>query len=114
MRKDSPTVAASAEIIAELSRFDLVIVGVGDCGSCTTWNIQDAVNLTNAGATAVAVVSDAFMPIAKAIAASLGRADLRMIPVPHPFGTLPDADLRRLAKESIPELSSNSSTGSNN
>ena len=56
------------------------------------------------GIPAVAVVTEEFVSLAKAIAASLKYPDLPMVVVPHPFEMLPVEQVRRLAEEKVQEL----------
>jgi len=56
------------------------------------------------GIPTVAVVTEEFVSLAKAIATSLKYPDLPMVVVPHPFEMLPVEQVRKLADEKVQEL----------
>src|SRR5207302_9305159 len=56
---------------------DIVITGAADCGSCTAYSVQDAIELEKAGRPAVVVTTTRFEPVAATLSASFGLAELR-------------------------------------
>ncbi|MCL8206901.1 MAG: hypothetical protein K6V97_02345 [Actinomycetia bacterium] len=50
------------------------------------------------------VVTDRFVNLAQAEAEALGRPDLRLVVVPHPFGGVPEATIRERARALAPEI----------
>ncbi len=52
----------------------------------------------------VTVVSSQFESLAKSAARSLGYPHLPMVVVPHPFETLSDEEILRIAEQKLPEL----------
>lgn len=75
---------------------DLVITAVGDCGSCTSYVIHDAIELEKRGSPTVSICSHEFVALGKAEAEALGMANLPMVIVPHPIGGI---DLKEVAKK---------------
>jgi hypothetical protein len=74
------------------------VVAVGDCGSCTSWAVHDSLKLLQAGLQGVLIVTEAFLPIAAATAASLGCSSLLPILVlPHPLVGRPEDQVEELA-----------------
>ena len=67
---------------------DFVLVGTGDCGSCTAWTVRAAVMLEEAGVPAVAVGTEVFEDQFRKEARQLGMAGLRCLFVEHPLGGL--------------------------
>jgi hypothetical protein len=79
---------ATEEERAELTkRADLVITGVGSCGSCTTRTVHDAMQCDMEGTPATAIVTEMFLPIARGVMDALGHPDYPIIVVPHPVWT---------------------------
>jgi hypothetical protein len=72
---------------------DFVVYALGDCGSCTSWCIRDAVELEALGVPTAVIVSKVFEPLGHFEAESLGMADLPLLVVPHPVASLPLAEL---------------------
>ncbi len=64
---------------------DLSILALGDCGSCTTWLILDAIKLEEQGTPTISVCSDIFAPFAHELAKSYGAGELRIAEVEHPL-----------------------------
>jgi len=56
------------------------------------------------GKTAVAVVTREFEALAHAMAANAGRSGLRVLALPYPLDTLPDAEVRGIARAHLGEL----------
>ena len=86
--KPGSAVRASDEVLDALMDCDAVVVAVGDCGSCTSWAVEDALALETRGIPAVPIVSASFVLLAQAIAAANGRAELPLAVVEHPIGSL--------------------------
>jgi len=76
---------------------DLVLLGSGDCGGCSTWSILDAVELERRGVATVTLCTDIFVPLARNLAASSGIPDLPLAVLAHPLATRTDDDLYALA-----------------
>ena len=58
----------------------------------------DAINLEKQGIPAVAVVTEPFIPTAKAMAELNGMPGYPFVVVPHPFGSLDEAAVRERAE----------------
>lgn len=64
---------------------DLCILALGDCGSCTTWLILDAIKLEKQGTPTISICSDVFASFARELAESYGAGQLRIVEVKHPI-----------------------------
>lgn len=73
---------------------DLVISGLGDCGSCSACSLQDALQFERLGIAASVVITDAFIDVCGRVAARLGFPGYQPVVVPHPAATRPDVWLR--------------------
>lgn len=61
--------------------------------------MHDSVYVAGRGKTAVAVVTREFEALARTMAANAGRSGLRILVLPYPLDTLPEHDVRRIARE---------------
>jgi hypothetical protein len=81
---------------------DAAIVGLGTCGSCTTFTIKDAVTIESRGKPVIAVVCEEFHEHARNVATHLGHGDLKILVLPYPLEARPDDELRAIAEEFYP------------
>ncbi|MGY1749651.1 UGSC family (seleno)protein [Modestobacter sp. SYSU DS0511] len=96
---------APEEMLAELrAEADVVVVGVGDCGSCSASAVADGLQLEAAGIPAVVLVSDAFRVSADAMAALQGTAGYEYVTTPHPVASLSREGVRARAERAVPEI----------
>jgi hypothetical protein len=104
-KKMSITDPVPPDILAELvAACDAVVVGVGDCGSCSASAVADGLALEAAGVPAVVVCSDAFGVTADAMAALQGSPGYRYVRIPHPLAPLGAAEVRERATTALPEI----------
>jgi hypothetical protein len=96
------------ETLAELDRLvaasEVMIVGLGNCGSCTSWTIHDAVFAAERGKSTVAVTTAHFEQLGRAIAAQKGLRGLRIHVLPYPLDTRPETEVRQIARQYYPAL----------
>jgi hypothetical protein len=71
-----------------LVKADVIVMGVGDCGSCTTWSVHDMAAFEDAGRPVSLIVTDVFKDMATAVAESLGYHDAPLAVTSHPIGGL--------------------------
>ena len=74
---------------------DGAIVGLGTCGSCTTFTIKDAVTVEEHEKPVVAVVCEEFKVHAHNVARHLGHGDLKVLVLPYPLEARPAEELGR-------------------
>src|SRR5262245_18628153 len=111
-KKMSITDPVPAEILAELvASCDAVVVGVGDCGSCSASAVADGLALEAAGIPAVVVCSDAFGVTADAMAALQGSPGYHYVLTPHPVAPLGPDELNQRAAAALPEIVATLTTG---
>jgi hypothetical protein len=98
-RKTVITEPAPPEIAAELrDHCDVVITGVGDCGSCSASAVHDGVLFERAGTPAAVICSDAFRATADAMADVQGAPGYRYLTTPHPVAGLSPDQVRDRAQ----------------
>jgi hypothetical protein len=91
---------ASDELVAEYAReCDVVVTGVGDCGSCSASAAADGVAFERAGLPAAVICSDAFVATADAMAALRGAPGYRYLTTPHPVAILTPDQVRERAAQ---------------
>ena len=78
------------------------IVGLGTCGSCTSFSVQDAVTLESHAKPSVVVVTSEFETHARNLASFLGHGALEVLVLPYPLEARPDDELRAIAAEHYP------------
>jgi hypothetical protein len=95
----------SDELREELtSRCEVVITGVGDCGSCSASAIADGVAFERHGTPAAVICSDAFGPSADAMALLQGAPGYHYLTTPHPVAVLNPDEVRERAERVLPEV----------
>ena len=83
---------------------DAAVVGLGTCGSCTTFTIKDAVALEEHDRPVVAVVCEEFIVHGRNVATHLGHRDLKILVLPYPLEARPEDELRAIADEYYPKM----------
>jgi hypothetical protein len=83
---------------------DCAIVGLGTCGSCTTFTIKDAVTVEDHAKPVVAVVCEEFLVHGRNVATHLGHGALKILVLPYPLEALPTEELRAIADEYYPKM----------
>lgn len=96
--------SASPEEIDSAADADLCILALGDCGSCTTWVILDALKLEKRGVPTICICSDEFSTYAGELARSHGAADLRILEIEHPIAGQSDTLIQKRTLDILPEL----------
>jgi hypothetical protein len=96
---------APAGLLKALStECDVVITGIGDCGSCSASAVTDGVLLEEQGTPAAVICSDAFRGSADAIAALRGAAGYQYATTPHPVAVLNPDQVRDRAAAVLPDV----------
>ncbi|TQM45102.1 hypothetical protein FB388_2494 [Pseudonocardia cypriaca] len=104
-RKTSITDPIPPATLDELvRRCDVVLIGVGDCGSCSAAAVADGIAFEGAGVPAAVICTDAFRVSADAMARLQGSPGYAYVTTAHPLAPL-DADaVRERARLALPEL----------
>jgi len=95
----------SSELADDLrASCDVVIVGVGDCGSCSATAVSDGIALETRSIPTAVVITDIFEANGRAIAALEGSPEFPFIMAPHPVATLDAAQLEERARELVDRI----------
>jgi hypothetical protein len=98
--KQAFALPAPDELVAEYAReCDVVVTGVGDCGSCSASAVADGVGFERAGLAAAVICSDAFGATADAMATLHGAPGYRYLTTPHPVAVLNPDQVRERAAQ---------------
>jgi hypothetical protein len=105
VKKPNIVETAPAELMTELTEHcDIVVAGVGDCGSCSASAVADGILLEQAGIPAAVIVSDAFMVSANAMADLRHAPGYAYVTTPHPVANLTAAGVRARAAQAVPAI----------
>jgi hypothetical protein len=92
-----------ARMAAELDEFlgsiDAAVVGLANCGSCTSWTIHDALAAAAHGLPTVAVATAHFEDLAHNLARRGGRSGLRLQLLPYPLDILQKDKVHGIARD---------------
>ena len=83
---------------------ECAIVGLGTCGSCTTFTIKDSVVVEQKSKPVVAIVTEEFQTHGHHVATHLGHGDLKVLVLPYPLEARPEEELRAIADEFYPQV----------
>jgi len=95
---------ATIQQLEKAVQADLTIIALGDCGSCSSWVILDAIRLENMGIPTISICSHVFSDFAHRLASSHGAADLRLITVEHPIAGLSEEEINTKIKPILPMI----------
>ena len=96
--------AATEEQLKQAADADISIIAVGDCGSCSTWVILDAIRLEKVGTPTISICSDKFTEYAKSLAKSYGAEDLKIVEIQHPISGQKEEEIKEKTRKIIPEI----------
>jgi hypothetical protein len=103
--KQAFALPASDELVAEfVAGCDVVITGVGDCGSCSASAVADGVVFEAAGLPAAVICSDAFITTADAMAKLRGAPGYVYATTPHPVAVLSPEQVADRAKDLVDDV----------
>ena len=104
-RKSDNRYTAPQDMLEDLaSRCDVVIIAVGDCGSCVSCSTVDSLELEKKGVPSVVVVTKPFVSQGKAMAKIKGVPDYEYALVDHPIGSLAMEELQDRAAVALPQV----------
>ena len=81
---------------------EIVILALGDCGSCCSWVILDAIRLEKMGTPTISICSDRFLNFALELAKSHGAEDLNILRIKHPVAGLSKQEIEEKSTPNYP------------
>ena len=110
--KQAFALPVSDDLLEELAAScQVVVTGVGDCGSCSGSAVADGVAFERRGVPAAVICSDAFTVTADAMAEVKGAKGYRYATTPHPVAILTPDEVRVRAVRVLPEVVTLLTTG---
>jgi hypothetical protein len=96
---------APDELIKEMAAgCDVIITGIGDCGSCSASAVADGIAFEASNLPAAAICSDAFAVTADAMAELRGAPGYRYATTPHPVAVLTPDQVRERAAQVLDDV----------
>jgi len=95
---------ATEEQMQMAKKGDLMVLALGDCGSCTTWVILDAIRLEKEGKPVLCICTHEFTDYAHSLAKAHGAEDLRIIKIQHPIAGLEEDEVKAKTEKITPEI----------
>jgi hypothetical protein len=96
--------ATDEQVKEMISQCDVMVTGVGDCGSCSASAVMDGVAFESRGTPIAVICSDAFRGSADAIAELRGVPGYHYVTTPHPVAVLGPDEVRERAERALPEV----------
>src|SRR5262245_66537476 len=86
---------ADPELIAEIAaNNDLVLTAIGDCGSCCSCCIRDAIALERLGIPSAAIITTEFVRETELTRRALGMLDFEPVVIDHPVSSITQDEIR--------------------
>lgn len=80
-----------ADLVEELIiECDVVVIGVGDCGSCSASAVADGIALERMGIPTAVICTESFVAPSQAMAELKGAPEFPFLLTPHPIANLDD------------------------
>lgn len=95
----------NSEIAALKESADIVIIGVADGGTATSWGVYDALELASHGVATCLVCTSPFVPLARSMLDQRTPPSFRLIEIPHPFTPLLSGQVADLAQVICQQIS---------
>jgi hypothetical protein len=102
--KESFSKDATPELIAQIAQDnDIVLTAIGDCGSCCSCCIRDAVALEKLGIPSAAIITTEFLRETELTRKAMGMPDLEPVVIDHPVSSITheevDARVRQIKEK---------------
>ena len=95
---------ATIKQLRTAAKSEIVVLALGDCGSCSSWVILDAIRLEKMGIPTISICSDRFSPFAHELAKSHGAKDLNILSLEHPIAGLSEEEIYKKTIKILPSL----------
>lgn len=92
--KPAATRGAPDELYERLAAYDAVLTAYGDCGSCSSWTIHDAIQLESSGIPTVVFCSSGFTTLCQFEAENQSCPGLPIVEFERPIADVPPEVIR--------------------
>ena len=104
-RKRYSSIPANDEIIRGIvAECDVMVAGVGDCGSCSSGTVLDGILLEMQNIPSASIVTHLFVNTGRAMSKQWRNPDYRFLVMEHPIANLPDDLLQQRAESIAPQV----------
>ncbi|MBN9426947.1 MAG: hypothetical protein J0H09_10615 [Burkholderiales bacterium] len=104
-RKRYSSVPAHEEILRDVQEnCDVMVAGVGDCGSCSSGSVLDGILLEMRNIPSASIITHLFKNTGRAMARQWGDPDYRFLIMEHPIANLPDDLLQQRAETIVGQV----------
>ena len=98
--KESFSKDAAPELIEEIAaNNDIVLTAIGDCGSCCSCCIRDAIALEKKGIPSVAIITTEFVRETELTRRAIGMQGLRPAVIDHPVSSITPSEVETRAAQ---------------
>ena len=99
VKKHGFSTDAPLEMIDEITNDnDIVLTAIGDCGSCCSSCIRDAITLEDRGIPAAPIITTEFINETKLTRVAIGMPDLRPVVIDHPVSSITNDEVLQRVK----------------
>jgi len=104
-RKRYSSVPAHEEILVDIPKnCDVMIAGIGDCGSCSSGSVLDGILLEMRNIPSASIITHLFENTGRAMAKQWGDPKYPFLIMEHPIANLPDDLLQERAEKIAPQV----------
>ena len=98
--KESFSKDAAPELLEEIAaNNDIVLTAIGDCGSCCSCCIRDAVELEKKSIASVAIITTEFVRESELTRRAIGMQGLRPVVIDHPVSSITQSEVDSRASQ---------------
>jgi hypothetical protein len=94
VKKDGVATPATEAQLDQVRSCDVVLVGTAECGTCTSWCVQDCAELERLGTPSVLIGTTAFEALARYEAETFGYGAVPFVLLEHPISGQPTSSVR--------------------
>jgi hypothetical protein len=98
--KHSFSTDAAPELITQIAQEnDIVLTAIGDCGSCCSCSIHDAIALERLGIPSAAIITTEFVRETELIRRTLGMLDFKPVVIDHPISSITQDEINARVRQ---------------
>ncbi len=104
-RKRWPSVPVTEEMIHEIqANCDVMVAGVGDCGSCSSGTVLDGILMEMRNIPSASIITHLFVNTSKAMSKQWGDPKYPFLVMEHPIANLPNELLQQRVDAIVPKI----------
>ncbi len=99
------SIPASEQTIRDIAtNCDVMVAGVGDCGSCSSGTVLDGILLEMKNIPSASIITHLFVNTGRAMARQWRNPDYQYLVMEHPIANLPEELLQQRAEQIAPQV----------